>query len=149
MNGRGRPKKWHYGYRVSTLMIPFEYERFYKETIIQAQAEGKSHSEFILNLASEAWKLHYPGNPQTILPSHTGEAPLPIRLKAQWLMRDLEDDLKILREKQGSPLYRHDARKRVEKTVLDLSNLNVRLQDEKIAETIKMAVEILNRENGR
>jgi hypothetical protein len=127
-------------------MIPFEYEKFFSETIRQAQAEGKSHSEFLLDLALESWKLHYPGNPQTILQSHTGEAPLPLRLKAQWILRDMDKDLEILQEKRGTQPYLHDIKKHVEKAVLELSSLNLRLQDEKITLAVKKAVEILDGE---
>jgi DNA polymerase III gamma/tau subunit len=124
-------------------MIPFEYEQFFRETIRQAQAEGKSHSEFLFDLAAEAWKLHYPGNPQTKLESHTGGLPQPIRLRAAWSIRDLENDLKILEQKRGSVPYQTEARKRVEKAVLELSSLNLRLNDSAIQAAIEKTLKVL------
>jgi hypothetical protein len=145
---RGRPRRYK-GIRGTSFYIPLEYEKLWDDFIQLSKIDNTSVSLEILKAVQEYVSNHHPGNPQTILPSHTGEAPLPVRLKVKWSIRDLESDLKILEQKRGSGPYQTEARKRVEKAVLELSSLSQRLNDSAIQATIEKALKVLEASNSK
>jgi hypothetical protein len=137
-----RPRRFK-AYRITSFYLPIEYEDITKKAEELMKVEGYSFSEMLLEALKEYVQNHYPGNPQTILPSHTDRALQPLRLKAHWSIRDLERDLGILKAKRGSAQYLDEVRKRAEKTVVDLSSINLTVKDSGIQTVIDKALEIL------
>lgn len=143
MSRVGRPRKWKHGWRLTSFMIPTEYEGFIQEIERQSQAEGTSLSELILKMAMEAWQTHYPRNPQTILPSHTGEAPKPLRLEAKFAMKELSTLIECLEAKHGSTEYRRDIQNRIIQLIVKMARANQKLKNPEIDKQVDQAAELL------
>jgi len=139
----GRPKKWK-KWKLTSVMIPSEYEEVYKKAEDLARIEAISLSEIIAKALKEYVEVHYPGNPQLTLPSITGEAPRPLRLEARFESADLRKFVELLESGKGSTAYRSEIREKCKKLILKLSRLNQRLKDEKIEKLIERAVKAVD-----
>ena len=59
----GRPRKWKDGFKLTSIMIPREYEAIWDKAAELAQREGVTLSELVAKALAEYCKLHLDGNP--------------------------------------------------------------------------------------
>jgi hypothetical protein len=127
-------------YRITSFYIPAECEEVAKKADELSKVEGWSFSELLIHALKEYVQVHYPGNPQLILPSLIDPQSLkPLRLEARLICEDLERSIKDLEKKKGDVGFRHDLRLRAIQQLNKLAKANLRLRDKKIDELIETA----------
>lgn len=134
-------------YRVTSFYLPVEYNEIAQKAEELTQVEGISFSELILNALEEYVNLHYPGNPQTILPSLLDPNGLkPLRLEAKFLFKDFQRVMMQLEDKiEDLELgFRRELRHKAIEQMNKLARMNRRLKDRDIDEFIDKACKILD-----
>ena len=60
----GRPKRWKNGFRITSIMIPKEFDPVWAQAAKVAKAEGKTLSEVVSEALVDFLKVKGDGNPQ-------------------------------------------------------------------------------------
>jgi hypothetical protein len=142
----GRPRRFK-SYRITSFYIPVECEEIDKKADELAKVEKWSKSELLLHALKEYVEVHYPGNPQLILPSLLDPQALkPQRLEMKFLFRDFKRLVKLLEAKSGELGYRRDIRQKAIQQMTKLGRMNQRLKDKTVEEFIDEAEKILEEE---
>jgi hypothetical protein len=132
------------GYRITSFYVPVECEDVTTKAEELARVEGWSFSELLIRALTEYVGVHYPGNPQLILPSIIDPTYLkPLRLEARFLCEDLRRFIKGLEIKHGESVFRRDLRARAIQHMNKLAKMNLRLNDKTIDALIDLASKTL------
>jgi hypothetical protein len=136
------------GYRITSFYIPNEYDDVAKKAEELKKVEGWSFSELLLHALTEYVEVHYPGNPQLILPSLVDPSEQkPLRLEAKFISQDLQRLVDVLSGKQGEATFRHELRHRAIQQLNKLAKINLRLKDKTVDEVVDKASKVLDNLN--
>lgn len=141
-----RPRRFK-SVRITSIYLPVESEDVTKKAEELQKVEGLSFSELVLQALKEYVEIHYPGNPQLILPSLLDPQHLkPLRLEAKYLFKDFQRMIGVLKEKHGELSFRRDIRQKAIQQMTKLVKMNQKLKDKRIDEFIETASQILDKD---
>jgi len=135
------------GYRITSIYLPVETEEITKKAEELQKVEGWCFSELVVQALKEFVEVHYPGNPQLILPSLLDPDHLkPLRLEAKFLFKDFQHMIQTLQGKKVEPVFRRELHRKAVQEMSKLAKMNERLKDKSIDQYLDQAATILDAE---